>query len=82
MKKTILISVIALGLLSIGFMFGTLVTNGKSKEVNLSYENKIDSLNSEISDKDWQIDALEDGISCRESEISYLGRRCDSLLIK
>jgi peptidoglycan hydrolase CwlO-like protein len=79
MKKGILVLVVSLGILSIGFMFGSVVSNGKREKVEQSYQNKIDSLGVVIEDKDWQIDQLEDGLSERESEISYWGRKYDSL---
>jgi peptidoglycan hydrolase CwlO-like protein len=82
MKKGILVLVVSLGILSIGFMFGSVVSNGKREKVEQSYQNKIDSLGVVIEDKDWQIDQLEDGLSERESEISYWGRKYDSLRTK
>jgi hypothetical protein len=77
--RTSIVSVVALGILSIGFMFGSVVSNGKREKVEKSYQNKVDSLGVVIEDKDWQIEQLEDGISERESEISYWGRKYDSL---
>jgi len=77
-----ILSVVALGILSIGFMFGSVISNGKREKVEQSYQNKIDSLGLVIEDKDWQIEQLEDGISDRESEISYWGRKYDSLYTK
>lgn len=77
-----ILSVVALGILSIGFMFGSVISNGKCEKVEKSYQNKIDSLGLVIEDKDWQIEQLEDGISDREAEISYWGRKYDSLRTK
>ena len=77
-----ILSVVALGILSIGFMFGSVISNGKHEKVEKSYQNKIDSLGLVIEDKDWQIEQLEDGISDREAEISYWGRKYDSLRTK
>ena len=46
-----------MGLLTVGFMFGTLVSNGKNvevqQEIELSYKHKVDSLMSVIKDKEW-----------------------------
>ena len=85
MKKRILVLLVATGLLSIGFMTGSVVYKG----VNLSKEIKTDSLTNVINEKDsliedleFQVDMLEDGISDRESEISYWGRKYDSLRTK
>ena len=82
MKKRILVLVVSLGLLSIGFMTGSVVYKG----VNSSKEIKIDSLTNVINGKDsliedleFQVDMLEEGISDREAEISYWGRKYDSL---
>jgi hypothetical protein len=80
--RTSILSVVALGILSIGFMFGSVVSNGKHEKVEKSYKNKIDSIEVVIEDKDWQIEQLEDGISDREAEISYWGRKYDSLRTK
>lgn len=81
MKKTIIPVIVSLGLLSVGFMFGTLVTNGKNQKlqekVELSHRQKIDSLNSVIKDKDWQIETLQDECQAKESEISFWGRMYD-----
>jgi uncharacterized protein YneR len=77
--RTSVLSVLALGILSIGFMFGSVVSNGKREKVEQSYQSKIDSLGLIIEDKDWQIEELEKGISFRESEISYWGQKYDSL---
>jgi len=71
--------VVALGILSIGFMFGSVVSNGKREKVEQSYQSKIDSLDLIIEDREWQIEELEKGISFREAEISYWGRKYDSL---
>jgi hypothetical protein len=80
--RTSVLSVVALGILSIGFMFGSVVSNGKREKVEQSCQSKIDSLGLVIEDKDWQIEELEKGISFRESEISYWGRKYDSLRTK
>ena len=80
--RTSILSVVALGILSIGFMFGSVVSNGKREKVEQSYQNKIDSLGLVIEDREWQIEELEKGISFREAEISYWGRKCDSLRTK
>ncbi len=84
MKKVLLASIVSLGLLSIGFMSGSMVYNG----VDTSKE-KIDSLNKVINERDsiieeldFQVDVLEEGISTREAEISYWGRKYDSLRTK
>ena len=77
--RTSVLSVVALGILSIGFMFGSVVSNGKREKVEQSCQSKIDSLGLVIEDKDWQIEELEKGISFRESEISYWVRKYDSL---
>ena len=73
--------IVSLGLLSVGFMFGTLVSNGKNQrlqeKVELSHRQKIDSLNSVIKDKDWQIETLQDECQAKESEISFWGRMYD-----
>ena len=42
----------------------------------------ISKILGQIEDKDWQIEQLEDGISDREAEISYWGRKYDSLYTK
>jgi hypothetical protein len=80
--RTSILSVVALGILSIGFMFGSVVSNGEREKVEQSYQSKIDSLGLVIEDRDWQIEQLEDGISDREAEISYWGRKYDSLRTK
>jgi uncharacterized protein YneR len=80
--RTSILSVVALGILSIGFMFGSVVSNGKREKVEQSYRSKIDSLVLIIENKDWQIEELEKVISFRESEISYWGCKYDSLLSK
>ena len=80
--RTSVLSVVALGILSIGFMFGSVASNGKREKVEQSCQSKIDSLGLVIEDKDWQIEELEKGISFRESEISYWGRKYDSLRTK
>ena len=81
MKKTILSIIVSLGLLSVGFMFGTLVSNGRNKELQekleLSHSQKIDSLNSVIKDKDWQIETLQDECQEKEAEISFWGQMYD-----
>jgi peptidoglycan hydrolase CwlO-like protein len=81
MKKTILPVIVSLGLLSVGFMFGTVVTNGKNQKlqekVELSHSQKIDSLNSVIKDKDWQIETLQEECQMKESEISFWGQMYD-----
>ena len=86
MKKTILPVIVSLGLLSVGFMFGTLVSNGKNtevqQEIELSHRQKIDSLKSVIKDKDWQIETLQEECQMKESEISYWGQKYDSLRTK
>ena len=73
--------IVSLGLLSVGFMFGTLVTNGKNQKlqekVELSHRQKIDSLNSVIKDKDFQIETLQEECQAKESEISFWGRMYD-----
>ena len=81
MKKTILPLIVSLGLLSVGFMFGALVSNGKNaevqQEIELSYKQKIDSLNSVIEDRECQIETLEEECQTKESEISFWGRMYD-----
>jgi len=81
MKKTILPLIVSLGLLSVGFMFGTLVTNGKSQKLQekleLSHKQNIDSLNSVIEDRECQIETLEEECQMKESEISFWGRMYD-----
>ena len=81
MKKTIIPVIVSLGLLSVGFMFGTLVSNGKNtevqQEIELSHRQKIDSLKSVIKDKEWQIETLQDECQAKESEISFWGRMYD-----
>ena len=81
MKKTILPVIVSLGLLSVGFMFGTLVTNGKNQKlqekVELSHRQKIDSLKSVIKDKEWQIETLQEECQMKESEISFWGQMYD-----
>jgi hypothetical protein len=83
MKKGILVSIVSLGILSIGFMFGSVVSNGRHEKVEtsrqISKNCELDSLRVLIEDKDWQIEKLEEGISDREAEISYWGRKYDSL---
>ena len=76
--RKLTLSVVSLGLLSIGFMFGSLVSNGEHGKVEQSYKSKIDSLNLVIEDKDWQIDELEESCQEKESEISYWGRLYDN----
>jgi len=80
--RTSILSVVALGILSIGFMFGSVVSNGKREKVEQSYQSKIDSLDLIIEDREWQIEELEKGISFREAEISYWGQKYDSLRTK
>ena len=53
----------------------------KDEEIT-NLKKKIDSLRTEIVDRDEQIDLLEEGIQLREGEISYLGHKYDSLKIK
>ena len=81
MKKTILPVIVSLGLLSVGFMFGTLVSNGKNQklqeQVELSHRQKIDSLKSVIKDKDFQIETLQEECQMKESEISFWGQMYD-----
>ena len=81
MKKTILPVIVSLGLLSVGFMFGTLVSNGKNtevqQEIELSHRQKIDSLKSVIKDKDFQIETLQEECQMKESEISFWGQMYD-----
>ena len=81
MKKTIIPVIVSLGLLSVGFMFGTLVTNGKNQKlqekVELSHRQKIDSLKSVIKDKDFQIETLQEECQMKESEISFWGQMYD-----
>ena len=81
MKKTIIPVIVSLGLLSVGFMFGTLVSNGKNtevqQEIDLSHRQKIDSLKSVIKDKDWQIETLQEECQMKESEISFWGQMYD-----
>ena len=80
MKKTILSLIVSLGLLSVGFMFGTLVTNGKNQKLQEKLElshKQIDSLNSVIEDKECQIETLEEECQAKESEISFWGRMYD-----
>ena len=81
MKKTILPVIVSLGLLSVGFMFGTVVTNGKNQklqeQVELSHRQKIDSLKSVIKDKDFQIETLQEECQMKESEISFWGQMYD-----
>ena len=81
MKKTIIPIIVSLGLLSVGFMFGTLVSNGKNtevqQEIELSHRQKIDSLKSVIKDKDCQIETLQEECQMKESEISFWGQMYD-----
>lgn len=80
MKKIILPLIVSLGLLSVGFMFGTLVTNGKNQKLQEKLElshKQIDSLNSVIEDKEFQIETLEEECQTKESEISFWGRMYD-----
>ena len=81
MKKTIIPIIVSLGLLSVGFMFGTLVSNGKNQklqeQVELSHRQKIDSLKSVIKDKDFQIETLQEECQMKESEISFWGQMYD-----
>jgi hypothetical protein len=51
-------------------------------ELILDLRKKIDSLKTEIADRDEQIELLEDGIQLREGEISYWGHKYDSLKIR
>lgn len=53
-------------------------SNNNASKLN-EYQNRIDSLERAISDKDSDIEILNQEIEQRESEISYLGRMCDSL---
>ena len=80
--KKVIVSIVSLGLLSVGFMFGALVSNGKNEKlqekVELSHKQKIDSLNSVIEDKECQIETLEEECQAKESEISYWGRMYDN----
>ena len=85
MKKGILVLVVSLGLLSIGFMTGSVVYKGvnSSKEIKTdSLTNVINGKDSLIEDLEFQVDMLEEGISDREAEISYWGRKYDSLRTK
>jgi peptidoglycan hydrolase CwlO-like protein len=82
MKKGILVLVVSLGLLSIGFMTGSVVYKG----VNSPKEIKTDSLTNVIYQKDsiiedleYQVEIMSDEIQVRESEISYWGCKYDSL---
>ena len=79
--KKVIVSIVSLGLLSVGFMFGALVSNGKNEKlqekVELSHKQKIDSLNSVINDKDWEIETLKEECQSKESEISFWGRMYD-----
>ena len=80
MKKTISI-IVSLGLLTVGFMFGTLVSNGKNEEVQqeieLSHKHKVDSLMFVIKDKDLEIEILKEECQSKESEISFWGQMYD-----
>ncbi len=80
--RTSILSVVALGIFSIGFMFASIVSRDKRERIEQSYQSKIDSLGLVIEDKDWQIEELEKGISFREAEISYWGQKYDSLRTK
>ena len=84
MKKVLLVSIVSLGLLSIGFMSGSVVYNGvdPSKEKIDSLTKVINEKDSLIGELDFQVDVLEEGISEREAEISYWGRKCDTLCTK
>ena len=79
--KKVIVSIVSLGLLSVGFMFGTLVSNGKNEKlqekVELSHKQKIDSLKSVINDKDWEIETLKEECQSKESEISFWGHMYD-----
>jgi len=75
--RKLTLSVVSLGILSIGFMFGALVTNGEHEKIEKSYKSKIDSLKLIIEDKDWQIEQLEESCQEKESEISHWGRLYD-----
>ena len=81
MKKIILPLIVSLGLFAtINFMFGTLVTNGKNQKLQEKLElshKQIDSLNSVIEDKEFQIETLEEECQTKESEISFWGRMYD-----
>ena len=80
MKKTIVV-IVSLGLLSVGFMFGTVVTNGKNQDVQqeleLSHKEKIDSLMSLIEDNDYQIRSLKDECESKKEEIKFWGLMYD-----
>jgi hypothetical protein len=80
--RTSILLVVALGVFSIGFMFASIVSRDKRERIEQSYQSKIDSLGLVIEDKEWQIEELEKGISFREAEISYWGRKYDSLRTK
>ncbi len=55
--------------------------NGKSKlkQKNIECKHEIDSLKSIITEKDEEIDVLEDQIQQREIEVMYWGMKYDSL---
>lgn len=76
MKKIILLS---LPLLLIGCNSKKEIAN---EELILDLRKKIDSLKTEIANRDEEIDLLEEGIQLREGEISYWGHKYDSLKIK
>ena len=77
-----LTNVVLIGGFVIGYLTSSLL-NHRSKSI-LSEENKtlrstLSQRDSIILDLNTEIDILEEGISVRESEISYWGRMCDSL---
>ncbi len=46
--RTSILSVVALGIFSIGFMFASIVSRDKRERIEQSYQSKIDSLDRDI----------------------------------
>ncbi len=83
MTKPFIYFVITLASLSL-ILSGLLTINysnnkNKIKENNLECKAKVDSLKSIISEKDEEIDILEDQIQQREIEVMYWGMKYDSI---
>jgi len=83
MTKPFIYFVIGLASLSLVLSGALTIThgNGKSrlKKCRIESQQKIDSLKNIISEKDEEIDILQDQIQQREIEVMYWGMKYDSL---
>ena len=59
------------------------VSNKQSDVVDslVIYKKQVDSLKSEITDLEYQLDILSDELQMREGEISYWGQKYDSCMV-